>query len=78
MRSISTNTYSATRWATLAESDTAILEDYRALYASTSGNIVIDDMNDNTVTFAVSAGQILPVQAKRLTTATTATVIGLG
>jgi len=67
----------ATIWRTLAEHDTNILEEYRALYCVTDGIVVIDDEQNNTETFPVTTGQILPVQPRRLKTATTATVIGL-
>jgi len=67
----------ATIWRTLSESNSVILDDYRALYATADGNIVIDDAQDNEVTFPVTAGQILPVQPKRLKTDTNIVVIGL-
>lgn len=62
---------------TLTKSDTAMLDYYRALYAVSDGNIVVDDAQDNQETFPVTAGQILPIQPKRLKLATTAVVIGL-
>ena len=67
----------ASRWETLSTSNTTILDKWRALYIVSDGNVVVDDSQDNEETFPVTAGQILPIQPKRLKTGTTATVIGL-
>ena len=50
----------ASIWRTITPNDTTILDAYRSLYAVSSGNIVIDDIQDNTETFPVTAGQVLP------------------
>lgn len=45
-----------------------------AIYVGGSGNMVVVFMDNSTVTFAVVAGQVLPVRAKRVnSTNTTAT-----
>jgi len=68
----------ANRWRTITPSDSVDQPHFRALYAQTTGNIALRDIQDNDVTFAVTAGQILPLQPKRvLFSGTTSTVIGL-
>ena len=50
----------------------------KALYVSVTGDVVVHNLDGVSVTFpAVPAGTILPIRAKRLLTATTATVIAL-
>lgn len=49
-----------------------------AIYALTDGNISVADKNNTVVTYAVTAGDLLPVLAYRvISPATTATCIGL-
>jgi hypothetical protein len=52
----------------------------RAIYVGGDGNLAVTDWFNNTATFAVFAGQILPIQPKRvLSTGTTATgLVALG
>jgi len=64
-------------WQTLTPNNTTILDDFRALYIVSDGNVVVDDFRNNEETFPVTAGQVLPIQPKRLKTTSTATVIGL-
>lgn len=68
-------TNTATRWAAITASDTAWLEPTPvSVYIGAAGNIVVEGDDGVTATFAVSAGQELPVQARRvLSTGTTAT-----
>ena len=47
----------------------------RSLYVNVSGNVVITDSGNTTVTYIVSAGQTLPIRAYLITTATTANVV---
>lgn len=51
----------------------------RGIYVGTTGNVVVVNPDDTTVTFSnVPAGAILPVQAKRVNDATTASnMVGL-
>lgn len=50
----------------------------KALYVNVTGDVVVHNLDGVSVTFtAVPAGTILPIRAKRLLTATTATVIAL-
>ncbi|WP_210527341.1 spike base protein, RCAP_Rcc01079 family [Rubellimicrobium arenae] len=49
----------------------------RALWCQTSGDLVIEDCDGTQLSYAVTAGQILPFRAARiLATGTTATVYG--
>ena len=64
-------------WAVIVPSDSAIQPEYRALYCTTSGDVVCTDIQDNAVTFPVTVGQVLPVQPKLIQTGTTADLIGL-
>lgn len=60
------------------ESDTAILPPTtRGFYVVTDGNLVVDNHSDVEVTLAVLAGMHVPIAAKRLKVATTATVVVL-
>lgn len=68
----------ANKWLTITPSDSVDQPYFRALYAQTTGNVALRDVRNNDVTFAVTAGQVLPVQPKRvLFTGTSATMIGL-
>jgi len=59
-------------------SDSTDTTGIRSLYIQASGNVALEDKQSNQVTFAVTVGQILPIQpAKVLATGTTATVIAL-
>lgn len=50
----------------------------KALYIATTGDVVVHNLGGVSCTFtAVPAGTILPIRAKRLLLATTATVIAL-
>ena len=65
-------------WLTITASDSVTQPEYRALYCSTAGNVVATDKKGNDETFAVTAGQVLPIQAVLIkATGTTATLIGL-
>lgn len=65
-------------WKTIVPSDSVDQPKYRALYVQADGDAVLRDFQDNDETFTVTAGQILPLQPKRvLATGTTATLIGL-
>ena len=58
--------------------DSTVQPIYRALYVTTSGNLVLRLNRDSVdVTLPVTAGQILAVQAKLIKTASTAVVVGL-
>ena len=62
----------------ITKSDSTTTKGIRSLYIQASGNVALEDKQGNQVTFAVTAGQVLPVQpSKVLSTGTTATVIGL-
>lgn len=63
----------------ITPSDTAVLDREYIIYAGTGGNLVIEDEHGVSITYAVTAGQILPVLARRVkATGTTVTqVIGL-
>ena len=57
-----------------AESDTDVLKQGGGVYVGGAGNLVVDNWHDQTITFtAVPAGTFIPIQIKRLRTATTAT-----
>ena len=66
------------KFKTLTPSDSEQLTEVRSLYIQASGNVVATDIEGNQVTFAVTVGQVLPIQPKFLNASTTATVIGLG
>ena len=59
---------------TPADADLAVRP--RAIYVSADGNVVIRDEEGTDITYAVVAGQILPIRAVQVRAATTATVIG--
>lgn len=68
---------SAVKWVAVTPSDSTET-DYRALYVLTDGNLNLEGSDANAEIFAVTAGQILPVQPKKvLSTSTTATCLGL-
>ena len=48
----------------------------RAVYVVSSGNLVVKDPANTVITYAVTAGAIIPFRPYIITTATTATVIG--
>lgn len=63
---------------TITPNDSTSTEGIRSLYIQASGNVALEDKQGTQVTFAVTVGQVLPVQpSKVLATGTTATVIGL-
>jgi len=69
---------SAKRWFDGTEHDTnelAVIPD--AVYILTDGNLVCKGDDGVAGTFAVTAGQLLPIRPKVVTTATTCTYIGL-
>ncbi len=49
----------------------------KALLCTVSGNLAVRGTTATTVTFPVVAGQIIPIRARRVMAATTATVVGL-
>ena len=59
---------------TPADEDLAIRP--RALYAATGGDIVVRDDEGTDITYSVTAGQIIPLRAVQVRSATTATVVG--
>jgi len=62
----------------ITPSDVTATTGIRSIYIQATGNVALEDKQGNAVTFAVTVGQVLPVQpAKVLATGTTATVIGL-
>lgn len=65
--------------AVLVEHDTNLISpNCRALFATTSGNFVVDMAREGTdQSFAVTAGQLLPVRIKRFKAASTATGVCL-
>lgn len=66
------------QFETITPSDVTELVGVRGLFIKTDGNVNLGDINGNTEIFAVTAGQILPIQPTRvMNTSTTATVIGL-
>lgn len=49
----------------------------RALRVQTAGNLALRDENGTTITYAVTAGELLPLRVVRvMATGTTATVVG--
>lgn len=68
----------ATRQKTLTPSNTVAIDPIpRALYVSVTGNVAIEDIHGNRVTYpSVPAHTRLDIRAKYLRTDTTATVIG--
>jgi hypothetical protein len=70
-------TVSARRAAAVTFSDTAVIENTRALYIGASGNLSVVMVNGGTVTFqGLSAGTILPIQVTQVRT--TGTTVGAG
>ena len=63
----------------ITPSDSVNLPDHIVVVTTSAGNVAVVDNNDVVVTFTgLSAGQALPVQAKRINaTNTTATVVGV-
>lgn len=45
------------------------------IYAGTSGNLVVEDTNGTQITYAVQAGDILPVLVRKVLAATTVTQV---
>ena len=68
----------ATAHFMITPSDTDFLpQKVRALYCAADGDVVVVDEGGTSVTYAVTAKDILPIQAvKVLASGTTATVIG--
>lgn len=57
----------ATKIATITNSDTVDLtHPCRALYVLTSGNLAVVGHDDTAVTIPVTAGQVIPFEAKRI------------
>jgi len=72
------STSTSDQFTTITPSDVTVLEGVRGLFIKTGGNLNLGDITGNTEIFAVTAGQVLPVQPTRvMSTSTTATVIGL-
>ena len=67
----------ARRWAAVTPHDSTNLTELpKALYIGGAGNLVAVGEDDATATFAVTAGQVLPIRPKRVNdTSTTATGI---
>ena len=67
----------ARRWAAVTPHDSTNLTELpKALFIGGAGNLVAVGEDDATATFAVTAGQILPIRCKRVnSTSTTATGI---
>ncbi len=66
----------ATYHYTVAASNTVSLSPIpRSLYVQVAGNVTIVDSGNTSITYAVSAGQVLPFRAIRIHTDTTATLI---
>ena len=66
------------QFITITPHDVTVIKACRGLFVKTDGNLNLGDKNGNTEIFAVTAGQILPIQPTRvLSTSTTATCIGL-
>lgn len=70
-------TASGDNWVAVTPNDGADLAVIpKALYIGGAGNIVVNGADGNAATFAVTAGQILPIRARRVrATSTTATGI---
>lgn len=63
---------------TIAANDGADLATIpKALFVLTDGNLAVRGVSGTTVTIAVKAGMIIPLRARRVMTASTATVAGL-
>jgi len=73
----STSTSQSRRWAAITASDAADLDTFpRAIRCNGAGNLVLRGTDGVDVTFAVSAGETLPLQPSRvMATGTTATGI---
>lgn len=66
----------ATNHYTVTASNTAPLVPVpRALYVATAGNVTIVDSSNTAVTYAVTAGQIVPFRAIYVNTDSTASII---
>ena len=62
----------------ITTNDSTVQPEYRSLYVTTSGNLVVRLKRDTAdVTLPVAAGQLLNIQAKLIKTASTAVVVGL-
>jgi hypothetical protein len=70
-------TSSARRAAAVTFSDSAVLENTRALYVGAGGNVRVDMVEGGTVTFSnLAPGTILPIQAVRVYATGTTVVAG--
>jgi hypothetical protein len=58
---------------TVTASDSTVLEDVMAVVCLTAGNCVIEDSNGISVTYAMTAGQKLDFQARKIKAASTGT-----
>ncbi len=56
-------------------SNTTVLVGVHALYCTVAGDAVVEDKDGTQVTYTLTAGQILPFEAYRVRTGTTATVV---
>jgi len=59
-----------------ASNTVAVTPTPRCLYVATAGDLVITDSANTTVTYAVTAGTILPFRPTYIRTTSTAVVIG--
>lgn len=60
----------------ITPADTDLAVKPRALYVTVAGNLVLLDKAGRTVTYPVTAGQIIPFRPVQVRAATTATVVG--
>lgn len=67
----------ADRWFAITPADSNLSTVPDSLYVNTAGNLTVRGANGVDATFAVLAGQILPIRPTQVRTGTTAIVIGL-
>lgn len=73
-----TNQGAATSWFAITPADAALSTVPDAIYVGGAGNLVVRGSNNVDATFAVSAGQVLPIRPTQVRAASTATgIIGL-
>lgn len=64
------------KFAAVTTSDTTVLTGVRGVYVGGAGNVVVNDQNDNVITFsAVPVGTTLWISPKRIRVASTATLM---
>jgi hypothetical protein len=66
----------AFRHFTVSPANANLPHKVRALYIAADGDLVVRDELGTDITYAVAAGQILPIRAVQVRTGTTATVVG--